>query len=85
MTLVKGDFIKLTRVDPTKARYVDWINFRDAAPGDIAAVKEIFNTDSGLVIRLVCEPRSGFQEWCATFNEADLTYELLPVTPRPDD
>ena len=87
MTLVEGDFIKLTRVDSTKALYVDWINVRDAMPGDIAAVKEIFNTDSGLIVRLSCEPRSGFQEWCATFHEADLTYELLrraaPITPAP--
>lgn len=84
MTLSKGDFIKLTHVDSTKAVYVDWINVRDAAPGDIAVVKETFSTESGLIVRLLCEPRSGFQEWCTTFYEADLTYELLLVIPIHD-
>jgi len=85
MTLSKGDFIKLTHVDSTKAVYVDWINARDAAPGDIAVVKETFSTESGLIVRLLCEPRSGFQEWCTTFYEADLTYELLLIKPIHDD
>jgi hypothetical protein len=85
MTLSKDDFIKLIHVDPTKAVYVDWINSRDAAPGDIAVVKETFSTESGLIVRLLCEPRSGFQEWYSTFHEADLTYELLLIKPIHDD
>jgi hypothetical protein len=85
MALSQGDLIKLIHVDPTKAVYVDWINFRDATPGDIAVVKEIFSTESGLIVRLLCEPRSGFQEWCSTFHEADLTYELLLIKSIHDD
>ncbi|QBZ89312.1 hypothetical protein EPZ47_11520 [Pseudomonas viciae] len=85
MTLIKGDIIKLTYVDSTKALYVDWINARDAAPGDIAVVNETFSTESGLIVRLLCEHRPGFQEWCATFHEVDLTYELLLVKPSFDD
>ncbi|WP_267269946.1 hypothetical protein [Pseudomonas protegens] len=85
MTLSKGDFIKLIHVDPTKAVYVDWINARDPAPGDIAVVKEAFSTVSGVTVLLLCEPRSGFQEWGATFFEADLTYERLLIKPIHDD
>lgn len=85
MTLSIGDFIKLIHVDIAKASYVDWINSRDAAPGDIAVVKETFSSESGLIVRLECESRPGFHVWGAIFHEADLTYELLPVKPMHDD
>ncbi|KZN20222.1 hypothetical protein A1D17_30300 [Pseudomonas fluorescens] len=63
----------------------DFFNRIGQKRSDIAVVKETFSTESGLIVRLLCEPRSGFQEWCTTFYEADLTYELLLVKPIHDD
>ncbi|MEX3772942.1 hypothetical protein [Pseudomonas sp. MYb118] len=42
MALSKGDLIKLISADQAKIVLTDWINSREAAPGDIALVEEIY-------------------------------------------
>lgn len=77
MTLSEGNIIKLIEVDQTKVVLSDWLNSREAAPGDIAEVEAIWMGEAGCIVRLLCEPHSGFLEWRASYFEAGLTYEVL--------
>ncbi|MGE7958563.1 hypothetical protein ACQKQA_18585 [Pseudomonas sp. NPDC089530] len=77
MTLSKGNIIKLVDADRATIVLSDWLNSREAIPGDIAVVEEISITETGRIVRLLCEPRAGFLEWRTSFLEAGLTYEVL--------
>ena len=79
MALSKGDLIKLISADQAKIVLTDWINSREAAPGDIALVEEVYIGEDGQIVRLLCEYRPGFLEWRTVFYEAGLTYEFLPA------
>lgn len=87
MALCKGDLIKLISADQSKVIYTDWINSRGPTPGDIALVEEVFSSEGGQNVLLLCEGRPGFLEWRTCFHEAGLIYELLPAptsaTSRP--
>lgn len=82
ITLSRGVFIKLIRVDYAKAFHVDWLGERDAAPGDIALVEDVFETASGPGVRLLCEPRPGFLEWRADLDLSHVTYEVIAGQAR---
>lgn len=77
MTLSKGGIIKLISVDRATVVLSDWLNSREAAPGDIAEVEEISMGDAGCIVRLLCEPNAGVLEWRASYFEAGLAYEVL--------
>ncbi|MBK5352338.1 hypothetical protein JFU37_07430 [Pseudomonas sp. TH41] len=77
MTLSKGNIIKLISADQAKVVLSDWLNSREAAPGDIALVEEVSIAEDGRFVRLLCENPPGFLEWRTCFYEAGLTYELL--------
>lgn len=77
MALSKGNNIKLINIDLATVVLSDWLNSRDAAPGDIAEVEEISMGEAGCIVRLLCEPHAGFFEWRASYFEAGLTYEVL--------
>lgn len=77
MALSKGDTIRLITVDLTMIRFTDWLSSRDAAPGDIARVLEVWDRPESYAIQLVCESRPGFIEWGAVFDEQGLTYEVV--------
>ena len=81
MTLSKGVFIRLIHVDYSKAFSVDWLGERDAVPGDIALVEDVFETGSGPGVRLLCEPRPGFLEWRADFDLSHLRYDVIAGQP----
>lgn len=82
MTLSKGNIIRLIDVDLTTVVLSDWLNSREAAPGDIAEVEEISMGEAGCIVRLLCEPHAGFLEWRASFFEVGLTYEVLRSYPN---
>ncbi|AZG84295.1 hypothetical protein [Pseudomonas syringae] len=82
MTLSKGDIIKLIDVDQAKVVLSDWLNSREAAPGDIAEVEEISMGEAGCIARLLCESHAGSLEWRASYFEAGLTYEVLRSYPN---
>jgi len=63
MTLSKGNIIKLIDVDRATVVLSDWLNSREAAPGNIAVVEEISIAEAGRIVRLLCEPCAGFFEW----------------------
>ncbi|PUA47512.1 hypothetical protein C5U62_05945 [Pseudomonas protegens] len=77
MALSKGDLVRLISADQAKVVLTDWISCREAAPGDIALVEEVFIGEDGQIVRLLCEHRPGFLEWRTLFYEAGLTYERL--------
>lgn len=82
MTLSKGNIIKLNDADRATVVLSDWLNSRDAAPGDIAEVEEVSMCEAGRIVRLLCEPREGFLEWRTSYLEAGLCYELLRSYPN---
>ncbi|WP_219268719.1 hypothetical protein [Pseudomonas sp. Xaverov 259] len=82
MTLSKGNIIKLINVDRATVVLSDWLNSREAAPGDIAEVEDISMGEAGCIVRLLCEPHAGFLEWRASYFEAGLTYEVLRSNPN---
>lgn len=57
MALSKDALIKLISVDQAKVVSTDWISSREAAPGDIALVEEVFIEEDGQIVRLLCEYR----------------------------
>ncbi|WP_122413659.1 hypothetical protein [Pseudomonas viridiflava] len=82
MTLSKGNIIKLIEVDQTKVVLSDWLNSREAAPGDIAEVEVISMGEAGCIVRLLCESHAGSLEWRASYFEAGLAYEVLHSLPN---
>lgn len=81
MTLYPGNIIKLISVDAAAIRLTDWLNSREAVPGDIAIVEDVSINETGRVVRLLCEPQAGFLEWRIWFQETGVTYELLAEGP----
>ena len=59
----------------------DWLNSREASPGDIAVVERISMGEAGCTVLLLCELEVGFLEWRASYFEAGLTYEVLSSSP----
>ncbi|MDU8502451.1 hypothetical protein RYB01_25155 [Pseudomonas syringae] len=82
MTLSKGNIIKLINADRATVVLSDWLNSREAAPGDIAEVEEISIGEAGRIVRLLCEPHAGFLEWRTSYFETGLTYEVLRSYPN---
>jgi hypothetical protein len=81
MALSKGSIIKLITIDRAAVVLTDWLNSREAAPGDIAVVERILMGEAGSTVLLLCEPEVGFLEWRALYFEAGLTYEVLSSFP----
>lgn len=77
MALSKGSIIKLFTIDRAAVVFSDWMNSREAAPGDIAVVERVSMGEAGCTVLLLCEPEVGFLEWRASYFEAGLTYEVL--------
>jgi hypothetical protein len=73
--LYKGDWVRLARIEPSATVRVDWINAREAAPGDIAMVEEVDESS----VQLLCEPKPGFLEWRTLFTLEGLSYAVIPA------
>lgn len=73
--LKKGDWVRLTHIEPSATVRVDWINAREASPGDVAIVEELYESD----VQLLCEPKPGFLEWRTLFMLEGLSYVLIPA------
>lgn len=71
--LCKGDWVRLARIEPSATVRVDWINAREAAPGDIAIVEEVYESS----VQLLCEPKPGFLEWRTLFTLEGLSYDVV--------
>lgn len=71
--LHKGDWARLARIDPSATVRVDWINAREAAPGDIAIVEAVYESS----VQLLCEPKPGHLEWRTLFTVAGLSYAVV--------
>ncbi|KRP68624.1 hypothetical protein TX23_25455 [Pseudomonas paralactis] len=82
MALSEGSIIKLITIDRAALVLADWLNSREAAPGDIAVVERISIGEAGSTVLLLCEPEAGFLEWRASYFEAGLTYEVLSSFPH---
>jgi hypothetical protein len=73
--LKKGDWVRLTHIDPCATIRVDWINVREAAPDDVAIVEELYE-DS---VQLLLEPKPGWLEWRTLFKLEGLSYVVVPA------
>jgi hypothetical protein len=73
--LSKDDWVRLARIDPSATVRVDWINAREATPGDIAIVEAVYETS----VQLLCEPTPGLLEWRTLFTLNGLSYALVPA------
>lgn len=71
--LKKGDWVRLTHIGLSATIRVDWINAREAAPGDIAVVEELYQ-DS---VQLLLEPKPGYLEWRTLFTLEGLSYVVI--------
>lgn len=77
MELVKGARIKLSSLRPELIVVTDWLGEREPAKGDIAVIEDVRSTNKGKMIRLLCEPKSGYLEWRIDIYEGGFEYELL--------
>lgn len=71
--LKKGDWVKLTHIEPTATSRVDWMNTREAVPGDVAIVEELYEHH----VQLLCEPNPGFLDWRTLFMIGGLSYVVI--------
>jgi hypothetical protein len=71
--LCKGDWVRLASIEPSATVRVDWINAREAAPGYIAIVEEVYESS----VQLLCEPKPGFLEWRTLFTLEGLSYDVV--------
>jgi hypothetical protein len=77
--LYQGDWVRLARINPSATVRVDWINAREAAPGDIAIVEAVCESSA----QLLCEPKSGHLEWRTLFTLEGLSYTVVSAPNAP--
>jgi len=71
--LYQSDWVRLAPIDPSATVRVDWINAREAAPGDIAIVEAVCESS----VQLLCEPKPGHLEWRTLFTLEGLSYTVV--------